>query len=130
MCTKNSCKRSVAFGKLWCNKKAIFPKGYRSRVKFGSFLNPALVGSYIVEIHDAGLIGPIFKRLNQQIVNDCKLDLEPIKRVDGLEMCGLSYPATVQAIEDLDPEHRCLEYWSNKVNHNEAMKLTFSMFSF
>ncbi|GJY89238.1 lysine-specific demethylase JMJ18, partial [Tanacetum coccineum] len=146
---------SVAFGKLWCNKKAIFPKGYRSRVKFRSFLNPALVRSYIVEIHDAGLIGPIFKvfleeypsesfmdvsadkcwelvlqRLNQQIVNDCKLDLEPIKRVDGLEMCGLSYPAIVQAIEDLDPEHRCLEYWSNKVDHNEAMKLTFSMFSF
>nr|GEV47255.1 lysine-specific demethylase JMJ18 [Tanacetum cinerariifolium] len=112
---------SVAFGKLWCNKKAIFPKGYRSRVKFRSFLNPALVRSYIVEIHDAGLIGPIFKvfleeypsesfmdvsadkcwelvlqRLNQQIVNDCKLDLEPIKRVDGLEMCGLSYPAIVQ----------------------------------
>ncbi|GKC86105.1 lysine-specific demethylase JMJ18 [Tanacetum coccineum] len=111
--------------------------------------------SYIVEIHDAGLIGPIFKvfleeypsesfmdvsadkcwelvlqRLNQQIANDCKMDLEPIKRVDGLEMCGLSYPAIVQATEDLDPEHRCLEYWSNKVDHNEAMKLTFSMFSF
>ncbi|GKB29566.1 lysine-specific demethylase JMJ18 [Tanacetum coccineum] len=142
---------SVAFGKLWCNKKVIFPKGYRSRVKFHSFLNPALVRSYIVEIHDAGLIGPIFKvfleeypsesfmdvsadkcwelvlqRLNQQIVNDCKLDLEPIKRVDGLEMCGLSYPAIVQAIEDLDPEHRCLEYWSNKVNHNERVEILYS----
>nr|GEW15901.1 hypothetical protein [Tanacetum cinerariifolium] len=117
---------SVAFGKLW---------------------------SYIVKIHDAGLIGPIFKvfleeypsesfmdvsadkcwelvlqRLNQQIVNGCKLDLEPIKCLSRLEMCRLSNPAL--AIEDLDPEHRCLEYWSNKVDHNEAMKLTFSMFCF
>lgn len=41
----------------------------------------------------------VLQRVNQQIVNDCKLDLEPIKRViDGLEMCGLSYPAVVQVI--------------------------------
>nr|GEW29503.1 lysine-specific demethylase JMJ18 [Tanacetum cinerariifolium] len=111
--------------------------------------------SYIVKIHDAGLIGPIFKvfleeypnesfmdvsadkcwelvlqRPNQQIINGCKLDLQPIKCLNRLEMCGLSNPALVQAIEDLDPEHRYLEYWSNKVDHNEAMKLTFSMFSF
>ena len=41
----------------------------------------------------------VLQRVNQQIVNDGKLGLEPIKRViDGLEMYGLSYPAIVQVI--------------------------------
>ncbi|KAK9055964.1 hypothetical protein SSX86_027051 [Deinandra increscens subsp. villosa] len=134
---------SVAFGKLWCSKQAIFPKGYRSRVKYYSFLNPLMVTSYIAEIHDAGLIGPLFKvfleespnegfmdvsadkcwklvlqRLNQEIAKLADQDLKPLHSINGLEMFGLSSPSIVQAVEALDPEHRCLEYWSTKCQHN------------
>ncbi|CAH1448629.1 unnamed protein product [Lactuca virosa] len=137
---------SVAFGKLWCNNQAIFPKGYRSRVKYLSFLNPGAMSSYISEIHDGGLIGPLFKvfleecpnesfmevsadkcwelvlqRLNQEILKNSELasgDVRLPPGVNGLEMFGLSSPAIIQAIEGLDVEHRCVEYWKNKFNSN------------
>lgn len=133
---------SVGFGKLWCNKQAIFPKGFRSRVKYFSFLNPSAMSSYISEIHDAGLIGPLFKvfleecpsesfmdvsadkcwelvlqRLNQEMLNGCNLAnnaMKPLQSISGLEMFGLLSPAIIQAIEALDPEHRCLAYWHTK----------------
>ncbi|KAJ0927447.1 putative chromatin remodeling & transcription regulator FYR family [Helianthus annuus] len=134
---------SIAFGKLWCNKQAIFPKGYRSRVKYYSYLNPSVMSSYIAEIHDAGLIGPLFKvfleefpdesfvdvsaekcwklvlhRLNQEIAKLANRALKPLHSINGLEMFGLSSPPIMKAIEALDPEHRCLEYWSSKCNPN------------
>ncbi|GKB23069.1 coatomer subunit gamma-2, partial [Tanacetum coccineum] len=71
--------RSIAVGKLWCNKKAIFPKGYRSRVKFRSFLNPALARSYIVEIHDPGLIGPIYKVFLEEYPSESFMDVSTYK---------------------------------------------------
>ncbi|GFQ07428.1 lysine-specific demethylase jmj18 [Phtheirospermum japonicum] len=52
---------SVVFGKLWCNKDAIFPKGYKSRVKFFSICDPSIKSGYTSEIVDGGLIGPLFK---------------------------------------------------------------------
>lgn len=52
---------SVSFGKLWCNKHAIFPKGFKSRVKYFNVLNPMTMSCYISEVHDAGLLGPLFK---------------------------------------------------------------------
>lgn len=47
--------------KLWCSKQAIFPLGFRSRVKFYDVLNPNKMSSYVSEISDAGLLGPWFK---------------------------------------------------------------------
>ncbi|KAK1420370.1 hypothetical protein QVD17_21906 [Tagetes erecta] len=136
---------TVAFGKLWCNKEAIFPKGYRSRVKYYNYLNPLVMSSYITEIHDAGLIGPLFKvfleefpsesfvdvspekcwnlvlhRLNQEILKLDNQALKPLPSVNGLEMFGLSSSPIIQAIEGLDPEHKCLEYWSTKFNPNNG----------
>lgn len=35
--------------------------GFRSRVKFFSVLDPRKICSYISEVVDAGLIGPLFK---------------------------------------------------------------------
>ncbi|KAM1213064.1 hypothetical protein PS2_004526 [Malus domestica] len=52
---------AVVSGKLWCSKQAIYPKGYRSRVRFYSVLDPTKVCSYISEVVDAGLLGPLFK---------------------------------------------------------------------
>ncbi|KAG8385165.1 hypothetical protein BUALT_Bualt03G0013400 [Buddleja alternifolia] len=52
---------SVVYGRLWCNKDAIFPKGYKSRVKFFNICNPVIKSSYTSEILDGGLLGPLFK---------------------------------------------------------------------
>nr|XP_043622742.1 probable lysine-specific demethylase JMJ14 [Erigeron canadensis] len=134
---------SLTFGKLWYNKQAIFPKGYQSRVKYFSFLNPLIMSSYIEEIHDAGLIGPLFKvfleecpsesymdvsadkcwqqvlnRINQEIVKLASDTLKPRQSLNGIEMFGLSSPPIMQAIEALDPEYRCQEYWRAKLNQN------------
>ncbi|KAG1365018.1 putative lysine-specific demethylase JMJ18 [Cocos nucifera] len=48
-------------GKKWCSRQAIFPKGFRSRVKFISVIDPMITCSYISEVLDAGLLGPLFK---------------------------------------------------------------------
>ncbi|PON63624.1 FY-rich [Parasponia andersonii] len=52
---------SIVFGKLWCSKEAIFPKGFKSCVKFYDVLSPTKVCTYISEVLDAGLLGPLFK---------------------------------------------------------------------
>ncbi|MCD7465181.1 hypothetical protein HAX54_000746 [Datura stramonium] len=52
---------SISSGKLWCNKQTIFPKGFRSRVKFFYVRNPETSRSCICEILDGGLLGPLFK---------------------------------------------------------------------
>ncbi|KAI4299978.1 hypothetical protein L6164_033398 [Bauhinia variegata] len=52
---------SVVHGKLWCSKHAIYPKGYKSRVKFFSVLDPSKICNYISEVLDAGFLGPLFK---------------------------------------------------------------------
>ncbi|CAA2934426.1 lysine-specific demethylase JMJ18-like [Olea europaea subsp. europaea] len=52
---------SVVHGKLWCNKEIIFPKGFKSRVKFFNLYNPVIKSNYVSEILDAGLLGPMFK---------------------------------------------------------------------
>lgn len=52
---------SVVHGKLWCNKETIFPKGFKSRVKFFNVYNPMITSNYVSEILDAGLLGPVFK---------------------------------------------------------------------
>ncbi|KAL3523734.1 hypothetical protein ACH5RR_016568 [Cinchona calisaya] len=48
------------FGKLWCDSRAIYPKGFRSRVRYINVLDPTNTGYYISEILDAGKDGPLF----------------------------------------------------------------------
>lgn len=50
----------VYSGKLWCNSRAIFPKGFKSRVKYVSVLDPTTMCYYISQILDAGKDGPLF----------------------------------------------------------------------
>ncbi|CAK7357410.1 unnamed protein product [Dovyalis caffra] len=135
---------SVVFGKLWCCEQAIFPKGFKSRVKFFNVLDPIKVCSYISEVQDAGPLGPFFKvsleecpsetlgadvsiqkcwemvlqRLNEEIGRRNSLavrDLPPLQSINGFEMFGFFSPPIIQAIEDLDPNHRCVEYWKHKL---------------
>ncbi|EOA18917.1 hypothetical protein CARUB_v10007549mg, partial [Capsella rubella] len=52
---------SLVVKKLWCNKQAIYPKGFKSRIKFLSVLDPTKLTNYISEVLDAGLLGPLFR---------------------------------------------------------------------
>ncbi|KAL9147620.1 hypothetical protein ABFS82_13G184800 [Erythranthe guttata] len=130
---------SVVYGKLWCNKDAIFPKGYKSRVKFWNISNPQIESSYTSEIVDGGLLGPLFKvsleenpdesfvnasanecwamvlqRINEQITIQ-RCSVKPLNSINGLQMFGFLSPSIVKAIEALDPHHKCTEYWKNKL---------------
>lgn len=47
-------------GKFWCDNRAIYPKGFRSRVKYISIFEPMNTCYYISEIVDAGSDKPLF----------------------------------------------------------------------
>ncbi|CAA3005164.1 lysine-specific demethylase JMJ16 [Olea europaea subsp. europaea] len=47
-------------GKLWCDSRAIYPKGFRSRVRYIDALDPSNMCYYVSEILDAGRDEPLF----------------------------------------------------------------------
>lgn len=47
-------------GKLWCDNRAIYPKGFRSRVRYIDVLDPTNMCHYVSEVLDAGRDGPLF----------------------------------------------------------------------
>ncbi|RID52253.1 hypothetical protein BRARA_H02865 [Brassica rapa] len=135
----------VLSGKSWCNRRAIFPKGFRSRVKYINVLDPTRMSFYVSEILDAGRNSPLFMvylegvpsevfahlsptrcwemvrdRVNQEISKQHKagkLDLPPLQpsgSPDGFEMFGYTSPAILQAIEALDVNRVCTEYWDSR----------------
>uniref|UniRef100_A0A1J3IFB5 Putative lysine-specific demethylase JMJ16 n=1 Tax=Noccaea caerulescens TaxID=107243 RepID=A0A1J3IFB5_NOCCA len=135
----------VLSGKSWCNRRAIFPKGFRSRVRYINILDPTNMCFYISEILDAGRNSPLFMvylegnpsevfvhlsptrcwemvrdRVNQEISKQHKAgksDLPPLQppgSPDGYEMFGYTSPAIVQAIEALDVNRVCTEYWDSR----------------
>ncbi|CAN7057387.1 unnamed protein product [Brassica oleracea var. botrytis] len=136
---------SVLSGKSWCNRRAIFPKGFRSRVKYINVLDPTRMSFYVSEILDAGRNSPLFMvylegvpsevfahlsptrcwemvrdRVNQEISKQHKAgkpDLPPLQpsgSPDGFEMFGYTSPAILQAIEALDVNRVCTEYWESR----------------
>ncbi|KAI3705304.1 hypothetical protein L1987_75539 [Smallanthus sonchifolius] len=50
----------VQSGKLWCDSRAIYPKGFKSRVKYINVLDPTDTCYYVSEIVDAGKNKPLF----------------------------------------------------------------------
>lgn len=50
----------VLSGKSWCSSQAIFPKGFRSRVRYINILDPCSTCYYVSEILDAGRGSPLF----------------------------------------------------------------------
>ncbi|XXG61987.1 hypothetical protein AAC387_Pa05g0452 [Persea americana] len=66
-------------GKLWSNSKTIFPKGFRSRVRYLSVLDPAEMCYYISEILDAALPGPVFMVLVEQCPSEVFINLSADK---------------------------------------------------
>ncbi|KAJ8459667.1 hypothetical protein OPV22_032593 [Ensete ventricosum] len=60
------CVEPLNFGKLkhgkqWCSREAIFPNGFKSRVRFYNVLDPTKLCYYVSEVLDAGSLGPLFK---------------------------------------------------------------------
>ncbi|CAL5363169.1 unnamed protein product [Camellia sinensis] len=135
----------VHSGKLWCDSRAIFPKGFKSRVRYISVLDPTNMCHYVSEILDAGRDGPLFmvsvehcpseafihvsaakcwemvrERVNQEITKQHKLGrmklppLQPPGSLDGMEIFGFSSPAIVQAIQAMDRNQVCTEYWKSR----------------
>ncbi|XP_026391695.1 lysine-specific demethylase JMJ18-like isoform X1 [Papaver somniferum] len=52
---------TVVSGKQWSSNLIKFPKGFKSRVSYLSVVDPTKMCSYISEVVDAGLLGPLFK---------------------------------------------------------------------
>ncbi|CAL5406930.1 unnamed protein product [Camellia sinensis] len=100
----------VHSGKLWCDSRAIFPKGFKSRVRYISVLDPTKACYYASEILDAAWDGPLFmvsvehcpsevfihvsaakcwemvrERVNQEIMKQHKLGR---MRLPPLQPCG------------------------------------------
>lgn len=50
----------VSPGKLWCDSRAVYPKGFKSRVRYINVLDPTNMCYYVSEILDAGKQGPLF----------------------------------------------------------------------
>ncbi|RZC68872.1 hypothetical protein C5167_032122 [Papaver somniferum] len=131
----------VQSGNLWSSSKAIYPKGFKSRVSYFNVLDPTKMCHYVSEIVDAGSSGPLFmvtieqsrsevfihlspvkcwdmvrERVNLEIrklhaLGRSKLPLQPPGSLDGHEMFGLCSPAIIQGIEANDPNKICTEYW-------------------
>ncbi|KAH6802953.1 Transcription factor jumonji family protein / zinc finger family protein [Perilla frutescens var. frutescens] len=51
---------AVCGGKLWCDSNAIYPKGFRSRVRYIDVTDPTNMCSYVSQILDDGLDRPLF----------------------------------------------------------------------
>ncbi|KAJ6301177.1 hypothetical protein OIU77_015481 [Salix suchowensis] len=117
---------------------------FKSRVKFFDVRDPIKNCTYISEVQDAGPLGPLFKvslekfpgetlaadisiqkcwemvvqRLNDEIGRRNSLgegNLPPSQSINGIEMFGFLSPPIVQAIEALDPDHQCAEYWNHRL---------------
>ncbi|KAK1308203.1 putative lysine-specific demethylase JMJ14 [Acorus calamus] len=69
----------VLSGKLWCSNQAIYPKGFRSRVRYLSFMDPTQMCYYISEILDAGLHGPLFMVKLEQCPSEVFINVSPFK---------------------------------------------------
>ncbi|PIN21767.1 hypothetical protein CDL12_05537 [Handroanthus impetiginosus] len=136
---------AVCAGKLWCDSRAIYPKGFRSRVRYIDVVDPTKMSYYVSEILDAGRDGPLFmvsldqnpseifshfsaarcwemvrERVNHEIVKQHKLGrgklppLQPPGSLDGMDMFGFSSPEIVQAIQAMDQNRVCTEYWKSR----------------
>ncbi|KAL6631367.1 hypothetical protein ACP70R_028217 [Stipagrostis hirtigluma subsp. patula] len=70
---------SVLSGRLWSSSQAIFPKGFRSRVKYFSIVDPMQMAYYISEILDAGLQGPLFMVTVENCPGEVFINISPTK---------------------------------------------------
>ncbi|GMH13215.1 hypothetical protein Nepgr_015056 [Nepenthes gracilis] len=129
----------VLSGKLWSSSHAIFPKGFKSRVKYIDISDPTNMSFYVSEIMDGGEKGPLFmvslehcqseifvhvspsrcwemvrERVLQEISKHHKLGRMKLPPLEGLQMFGFTSPAIIRGIEALDKNRICREYWNSR----------------
>lgn len=66
-------------GRLWSSSQAIFPKGFRSKVKYFSIVDPTQTAYYISEILDAGPQGPLFMVTLENCPGELFINISPTK---------------------------------------------------
>ncbi|KAJ6824600.1 receptor-like serine/threonine-protein kinase [Iris pallida] len=70
----------ILSGKLWSTSQAIFPKGYKSRVRYFSILDPSQMCYYICEVLAAGgLLGPLFMVTVEQCPSEVFIQVSATK---------------------------------------------------
>ncbi|KAM0905662.1 hypothetical protein ACQ4PT_017254 [Festuca glaucescens] len=69
----------VLSGRMWSSSQAIFPKGFRSRVKYFSIVDPMQMAYYVSEILDAGLQGPLFMVTVENCPGEVFINVTPTK---------------------------------------------------
>jgi len=69
----------VLSGRMWSSTQAIFPKGFRSRVKYFSIVDPMQMAYYVSEILDAGLQGPLFMVTVENCPGEVFINVTPTK---------------------------------------------------
>ncbi|WVZ81622.1 hypothetical protein U9M48_028977 [Paspalum notatum var. saurae] len=70
---------AVLSGRLWSSSQAIFPKGFKSRVKYFSIVDPTQMAYYISEILDAGQQGPLFMVTVENCPGEIFINISPTK---------------------------------------------------
>ncbi|KAL7588363.1 hypothetical protein Lser_V15G35744 [Lactuca serriola] len=69
----------VQSGHSWCDARAIYPKGFRSRVKYISILDPTDMCYYISEIQDGGHDRPLFMVSLEDCENEVFIHLSAVR---------------------------------------------------
>ncbi|KAM0001779.1 putative chromatin remodeling & transcription regulator FYR family [Helianthus debilis subsp. tardiflorus] len=69
----------VQSGKLWCDNRVIYPKGFRSRVKYLDIFDPNNICYYISQILDAGLGRPLFMVSPENYPSEVFIYFSPVK---------------------------------------------------
>ncbi|MED6222365.1 hypothetical protein PIB30_063618 [Stylosanthes scabra] len=69
----------VLSGKSWCSSQAIFPKGFRSRVRYINVLDPSNMCYYISEILDAGRNRPLFMVTLENCPNEVFVHISAVR---------------------------------------------------
>ncbi|KAE9612020.1 putative chromatin remodeling & transcription regulator FYR family [Lupinus albus] len=71
---------TVLPGKSWCSSQIIFPRGFRSRVRYISVLDPSsTMCYYISEILDAGRDGPLFMVSTENCPSEVFIHVSPAR---------------------------------------------------
>ncbi|KAJ4776319.1 Transcription factor jumonji (jmj) family protein / zinc finger (C5HC2 type) family protein [Rhynchospora pubera] len=60
----------ILSGNKWCTDRVIYPRGFKSRVRYLSVLDPTQMCYYISEILDGGDIGPLFMVMVEECRNE------------------------------------------------------------
>ncbi|XP_057540084.1 putative lysine-specific demethylase JMJ16 isoform X1 [Amaranthus tricolor] len=69
----------VNLGNLWSSSRAIFPKGFKSRVSYINFSDPTNFCNYISEILDGGSKGPLFMVSMEHDSNEIFVHFSPTR---------------------------------------------------